>query len=252
LETLYLAIIVTALAFIAGVYKVEEATYKGAYRERSGEHFAFLSTKGYMQLIFFVSIIPFMFMLEWNFSVALIILGLSMLRFIPWVVVNWYRGHYKDTAHQASTNFTMLENFAGPLGALVVYGFYKYFIDMGVSIFWYVITPMIGIFLLWALREKEQNLSKEMMLIILFQTILVSAETVIVIILKELEITSVMIPSFLSLPFVDDSMILFIVVIALSSLFSGLYFLKDIIEDTKKGAGVQVGLSDEIYKILIN
>ena len=256
METLYLAIIVITLAFMAGVYKVEEATYKGNYREKNGTHFAFLSTKGYMQLIFFTSIIPLMFMLEWSISVAFIIFGLSMLRFIPWIVVNWYRGHYKDTKHQASTNFTMLENFAGPLGALVVFGLYNYFIDMGISIFWYILTPMVGIFLLWALREKESKLSKEMMLIIMFQTILISAETIIVIILKEIEVTSVTLPSFLSLPFVDNSMIIFIVVIAISSLFSGLYFLKDIINDTKKGAGragftigLLSGLHDVVYFI---
>ena len=256
METLYLTIIVIAIAFLAGVYKVEEAVYKGKYRKQYGKQFAFLSTKGYMQLIFFLFIIPFIFMLKWNLYVASIIFGLSILRFIPWIILNWYRGHYKDTKHQASTNFTMLENFAGPLGALVVFGFYNYFIDNGVSIFWYILTPMVGFFLLCALREKERKLSKEMILIIMFQTILVSAETIIVIILKEIKVTSVTLPSFLSLPFVDDSMIIFIVVIAISSLFSGLYFLKDIINDTKKGAGREgfkigllSGLHDMIYFI---
>jgi len=227
------------LAFIAGVYKVEEATYKGNYRKNHDEHFAFLSTKAYMQLIFFIVAIPLIFMLEWTPSVLFMIFGLSMLRFIPWVMVNRYKGYYKDTEHQASSNFTMLENFAGPLGALVVFGLYNYFIDIGVSVFWYILTPMVGIFLLWALRQKERKLSREMMLIIMFQTILVSAETIIVIILKEIEVATVTLPFIISLPFVDESIIVFIVIIAFSSLFSGLYFLKDIITDTKKGAGIQ-------------
>jgi hypothetical protein len=212
-------VISIVLAFLAGVYKVEEATYKGDYRKNHNEHFAFLSTKAYMQLIFFIVTIPLIFMLEWTFSVIFIIFGLSILRFIPWIMVNRYKGHYKDTEHQASSNFTMFENFAGPLGALVVFGLYNYFIDIGVSIFWYILTPMVGIFLLWALRQKERKLSKEMMLIIIFQTILVSAETIIVIILKEIQVTNVTLHPLISSSFVDENMIIFIVIIAFSSLF---------------------------------
>jgi len=47
METVYLIIIVIGLAFLAGVYKVEEAHTKGEIRKTlNDDRFAFLSVKG--------------------------------------------------------------------------------------------------------------------------------------------------------------------------------------------------------------
>lgn len=230
-------IVLTAgiLSFIVSIYKVEEATLKGLYRKDYGDKFAFLSSKGYMPLIAFLLLSPLMFMVEWNLNLIFIILGFSILRFIPWVSVNIFRGYYSNTTHQASSNFTMLENFAGPLGALFVFGIYNYLSNSKISLLWYVITPIIGLFLLWALREKEDNpFSKEMIAIILLQALLVSMETIILLYLKYNNIGNIYIPNILSSLPIKEDMTFFMIIIAISSLFSGIYFFKDILSDYKK------------------
>lgn len=255
MNILYLIGIVILTSFVAGIYKVEDAQTKERHRKILGEQFAFLSNKGYMQFIFFLFMVPLFFSVSWSSSTLLLLVGLSLLRFVPWVIVAVAKGRYKNTAHQASSNFTMLENFAGPIGALFVYGISNYLSDSHVSIGWYILTPFIGIFLLWALREKESMLSREMIMIIALQAVLVAAETLVVIYLQREEIAFVRVPDFLhSFAFVDRGMVAFLVVIAFSALWISLYFLKDIIAEARSGVGkdavkigVIAGLHDVVY-----
>jgi len=190
-----------------------------------------------MQLTLLFFTIPLLFFIEWSFSLFAIVVGLGLFRFIPWSLVNIYKGHYQDTAHQASSNFTMLENFAGPFGALFVYGIYGYFQNNNISIFWHFLTPSIGLFLLWALRAKDEKISKEMLLIIFLQALVVCAEIIIVIICKNMMIDFINLPSMIDKLNFDKSILVFMIIIGISSLFLATFFLKDIINDAKKGVG---------------
>lgn len=251
METVVLLISVVLISFVASIYKVEEAYIKNRKREEIF-NFAFLSSKGYMQCIVFIFLLPLFFFIQWNINTLFLILVLSFARFIFFVMVNVARGYYSNAIHQGTSNFTMLENFAGPLGALLVFGIYNYFIDSNVSIFWYILTPLIGIFLLWALRSSDGKISSEMVKIIGLQGLLVATETMIILYLQNSTIDFVFIPNIGFLPFLDNAMVVFLVIIAISSLFSSVYFIKEIIKDCKVGMlkqGVKIGLLSGIHDI---
>lgn len=251
METIILLISVVFISFVASVYKVDEAVIKNKKREEI-KNFAFLSSKGYMQLIVFLALSPLFFFINWEMSVIFIVLILSLLRFVFWVTVNIARGYYSDALHQGSSNFTMLENFSGPLGALLVFGIYNYFINSSVSIFWYILTPFIGIFLLWALRSPEGRVSPEMIKIIALQGLLVASETLIILYLQNSVINYVQMPTISFLPFLDSPMIVFLTIISISSLLSSLYFSKEIVKDYKVGMlrnGLKIGVISGVHDI---
>lgn len=253
METLVLIVTVLIVTALAALYKVEETAIKAQHRETYGESYAFLGNKGYMQLIFFILMLPLIVSIEWSVELLLLLGGLSLLRFVPWVFVAVAKGRYRDTDHQMSSNFTMMENFAGPLGALAVYGLFRAMGGEGAPLWLYMITPAAGLFLLWALREKEQPLNAAMFKIVLLQTLLVSAETVMMIYLQYNPPAYVQVPQWLTaLPFMNRSIYLFMVTIALSSLWIAGYFLREIIRDTRRGVGrdaVRIGLVSGVHEV---
>ena len=142
MEMLLLVMLVIMTSSAAAYYKVAEAQEKEVNRKRLNEaNYTFLSPKAFMPLIFFLAVSPLFLIADLNKKIILILLGLSIMRFIPWVLVNIVRGKYQNTKHQASSNFTMLENFAGPLGALLVYGIFQSLTNSSIPIFWYIISP---------------------------------------------------------------------------------------------------------------
>ncbi len=248
---IYITISVLIIGFIASVYRVEEANTKDIIRKKFNNNFAFLSTKAYMQLIVFFALLPLAWFINWTVSVFITIVGLSLLRFIFWVITFKLRGHYKDAQHQGSTNYTMLENFSGPLGALLVNGIFNAISDTGVPVFWYILTPFIGIFLLWALRADEEKLSKDMLKIIFSMGFLVCVEMAIILYLQNTVIDYARTP-FTSLPFLNEQMVVFLTIIAISSLMSGSYFVKDIFIDYRMGAfkqGIFLGFLSGIHDV---
>jgi len=253
-ETLTLVVIVLIVSALAGIYKVEETMIKARHREVYGKSYAFLSNKGYMQLIFFILMLPLIIGIDWSVDLFLLLGGLSLLRFVPWVLVAVAKGRYQDTEHQMSSNFIMLENFAGPLGALIVYGVLHALGEEEAPLWLYMITPMAGVFLLWALREKEEPLSSSMLKIILLQSLLVSAETVVIVYLQYKSPEVVNIPQWLgSFPFMNKPIFLFMVTIALSSLWIACYFGREIIRDMRRGLGgdaLKIGLISGVHEVL--
>jgi len=254
METLALIIMVLIVSALAGVYKVEETMIKARHREVYGKSYTFLSNKGYMQFIFFILMLPLIVSIDWSIDLFAILGGLSLLRFVPWVLVAVAKGRYHDTEHQMSSNFIMLENFAGPLGALIVYGILHALGGEGAPLWLYMITPVAGLFLLWALREKEEPLSPAMLKIILLQSLLVSAETMVIVYLQYKSPDFVHIPKWLgSVPFMNKPIFLFMIVIALSSLWIACYFGREIIRDIRRGIGgdaLKIGLISGAHEVL--
>ncbi len=251
LSFIYLAISILFIGFISAISKVEEANFKDKIRKKFNNNFAFLSTKAYMQLIVFICLLPLAFFIDWSVHVAFTIAILSMLRFVFWVFVFKLKGHYQDAQHQGSSNFTMLENFAGPLGALLVYGVFNAFNNAGVSVFWYVLTPFIGIFLLWSLRAEEESITKEMVQIILSMGLLVCAEMSIILYLQNTIVDYAAAP-FSFLPFFNAEMVVFLMIIAISALFCSVYFIKDIFIDYRMGAfkqGIFLGFLSGVHDV---
>jgi hypothetical protein len=253
-DILILVGIVIITSFTAGIYKVEETLTKAIYRHTYGERFAFLGNKGYMQLIFFLFMLPLFFTVDWTLRLFVLFTALSLLRLVPWVLVAKVKGRYKDTQHQVTSNFTMLENFAGPIGALLVYGLYHAWIDDKAPFWLYLVTPFAGFFLLWALRQKEKSLNRDMMIIIFLQTLLVAAETIIIVYLQHTDTTFVHKQKWMnSFIFLDTHLLSFMIVIALSSVWIALYFTKEIIKDTQKGLGkdvLRIGAISGLHEIL--
>ena len=243
---IFLIIAVLLTAFASAYYKIAEAEKKEELRRLKAD-FSFLSSKSFMALGVFIFLSPVYTWVEWDIKIVTIILGLSLLRFIPWVVVNIAKGNFSDATHQKSSNFTMLENFSGPLGALIIYGIINS-INGNVSIFWYIISPFMGIFLLWALREKsEKKISREMLSIIALQAILVAAETAILLYSRTLDLE--INPAIA----IDKGYITFIVIVGFSSLMSGMFLFKNIISDYRDGVlkeGVKIGLIASLHDIL--
>ena len=234
-SSIFLVLLVIITSWMAAIYKVKEVQTKEYFRDRHGSHFAFLSNKAYMQILFFCMMLPGYFTIKWTNELFIIVILLSSIRFIPWVIVANAKGKYTNTAHQVSSNFTMLENFSGPLGALFLYSLYDYMNTSEVSIVWYLITPLMGFFLLWALRDQEKPISKEMLYIIVMQAILVACETGILLYLESFEYKDFFL--FESFSFVDPKTYLFLIVVSSSSFWIGLYYLKNVISDIKLGAG---------------
>ena len=54
----------------------------------------------------------------------------------------YLNGSYANAKHQASSNFTMYNNFAGPIGAMVVIGIADFIAGSSASIHFYFIAPL--------------------------------------------------------------------------------------------------------------
>lgn len=250
MEIILIILALIAVVMFGTLSKVEEAHNKIFARAHlSDQKYAVLGNKAVISVItclvtgvgfFFVDISASIFAL----------LTLSMVRFVPWAWYMHLNGSYANARHQASSNFTMYNNFAGPIGAMVVIGISDFLAGDGTGsgIQFYFIAPLTVVFLMFGLRDKGiSSISFELKLILLARAVLSACE--IWILIYCLDYVDVYNPTVL-----PDMMIVFFLIISLSSFYSFLYFLKDYLRDCKNGLafkvtmnGIYGGIHDSIF-----
>ena len=88
------------------------------------------------------------------------ILILAFFRTIGYYKYNNKKAIFNNTHFQKNTTLTMYENFSSPILTLIIFGIYNA-IENNVNILYYLLTPSIGLFLLWSLREEKDKLGTE-------------------------------------------------------------------------------------------
>jgi hypothetical protein len=248
MEIILIILALIAVVITGTLSKVEEAHNKIYAREHlSNQKYAVLGNKAVISIItFLVTGVGFFFVDIADSILAL--LALSMVRFVPWAWYMYLNGSYANAKHQASSNFTMYNNFAGPIGAMVVIGIADFIAGSSASIHFYFIAPLTVVFLMYGLRDKGvSGISFELKLILVARATLSACE--IWILIYCLDYVDIQNPTIL-----PDVLITFFLVICLSSFYSFLYFLKDYLRDYKNGLasrvtlnGIYGGIHDSIF-----
>lgn len=257
IELLIIIAIVIPAVITTVIAKVDEAHAKHQIREETGiKDYPLLGSMSIMPFATFLITLPFFYFVEFDIENIILILSLGViLRFIPWVIMFTLLGKYHDAMHQSSSNFTLYENFAGPIGALITFAIYNFSQNTDVSIFWYLATPAMGIFMVWAMREgDDKRLSGDLIKILLSFVILVSIESAILLFCIHYIPDNTSIESIKNIGYIDSGMFYFLSIVSVSSLLASTYFSKQLIRDVKNGhtklimkIGLIRGLSDFFY-----
>lgn len=240
-EIIIMVLILIPSVVTSVITRVDEAHAKHDIREATGvKDYPLLGSISIMCISTFIYTLPFFYFIDFDIpDMIYILLFLSILRFIPWSIMVTMLGKYGDAMHQSSSNFTMYENFAGPIGGLLTFAIYNYSQNTEISIFWYLLTPMMGIFLVWAMREKEdKKIDGGLIKILISFVIMVSVESAIL-----LYCLNVIPESFATgtpqitegYDYVNDGIFYFLAVISISSLMASTYFAKQMVRDIKNG-----------------
>lgn len=239
------------------VAKVDEAHAKHKIRETTNvKDYPLLGSMSIMPFATFLLTLPFIFFLDFTIENILIILTLGiMARFIPWIIMVTMLGKYHDAMHQSSSNFTLYENFAGPIGGLLTFAIYNYTQNPQISFLWYIATPMMGIFMVWVMREEDdKKMSKELIKILTAFLVMVSVESAILIFCLNYIPPLINNPVIADFEYINDGIFYFLSIISISSLMASTYFSKQLKRDISGGYGKIVtkiglirGASDFFY-----
>jgi hypothetical protein len=257
LELLIIIAIVIPAVITTVVAKVDEAHAKHDIREETGvKDYPLLGSMSIMPFTTFLITLPFFYFVDFEVENIVWILAAGvLLRFIPWVIMVSMLGKYHDAMHQSSSNFTLYENFAGPIGALITFAIYNFSQNTEVSILWYLATPAMGIFMVWAMREgNDKKLSGELLEILSSFVILVSIESAILLFCINYIPDNNAVDFINDIGYIDTGMFYFLAIVSISSLLASTYFSKQLIRDVKNGyskiiikVGLIRGLSDFFY-----
>jgi len=257
IEILLMILVLIPSVVTSVITRVDEAHHKHEIRKETGiADYPLLGSMSIMPMATFLLTIPFIYFIDFDIANIVVILTvLSVARFIPWSIMVTLIGKYSDAMHQGSSNFTMYENFAGPIGGLLTFSIYNYSQNTDINLMWYLLTPMMGIFLVWAMREKEdKKLGRELIVILATFAIMVSIESAILLYCLNEIPKYIENPILVDFEYINDGIFYFFVVIAISSLMASTYFMKQLKRDIGNGyfkivtkLGVINGVSDLFY-----
>jgi len=162
LEILTILIISLIITTLSVKQKIDETHIKEKYRKKTS-NYSTRSQKWFLAFFFILLVSPLMFIYDINTGNLYLILCtilIALTRTFPTYMQQKIKAEFKDTDFQKNTTLTLYENFTGPITALFVFGIFLSQ-SSNSSILWYLITPLIGLFLLWSMRDKGFTLSKE-------------------------------------------------------------------------------------------
>ena len=240
MDILIIIMLVIPAVITTVIARVDEAHAKHDIRKENGiEDYPLLGAMSIMPLSTFILTLPVFFYIDYQIDNILTILVIGVFaRFIPWVIMATMIGKYIDAMHQASSNFTLYENFAGPIGGLLTFAIYNYTQNPEISIFWYIATPAMGLFMIWAMREDDdKKMSPDLIKILVAFFLMVSIESAILLFCLNYIPTLIENPILTDFEYINDGMLYFMAIISISSLLASTYFSKQLIRDVKGGYG---------------
>lgn len=167
MEFLYLIIFTLFIVFLAVKQRVTEAQII-EYNKNSKQNINNKGAKFIFSFLFFITISPFLYIYDFNTIYHLLfVIFFGLFRGLFAAKVQNIKATFKDTNLLKNTTLTLYENFTAPIATLLVFAIYYSFQNTE-HILFYFITPFIGLFLLWALREGNTKLSKETIKLLIF------------------------------------------------------------------------------------
>ncbi len=269
----YIVLFAIIVSIVSTIHKVHEIRNKEKIIKKIKHDFSFLMSKAMMQFFSFMflsviliysssTIVPLiepLSIIQQLSIVAIVIIG-SIFRFIVWYHLNKIRASY-DIEQQKTPEYTLLENFAGPWSAGLTFCFCNLIMFGELTVFAYLTVSLLSTVIFFQTNDII-TISGKMKEIIFYQGLLVAVESISLFALvyfidKNTNISTNQEGLHL-LPFLINnlSFYLFLVVIALSSLFCFLFYCKDMkrkkLERNKYSlkSGIKVGFFGGIHDVL--
>lgn len=164
IEIITIIFISILVALISVKQKVDNSLIKEKYRKEN-PNFNTKASLFYVAFSFLILTSPIIYIYNIKIYIILLLFIVSLTRTITFYKVMTIRAIFKDTNFQKNTELTLIENFISPIIALVIFGIYDSIVN-NISIFWYLITPFVGFFLLYALKEDNLSFSRETKLLL--------------------------------------------------------------------------------------
>jgi len=219
------------ISIISIYQKINEALIKEKFRQNNNENYSTKSAKWFLGLFTILFTSPIFIYYDIAQHYIWLIIFFAIIRMIPVLYSQKIKAEFKDTSFQKNTTLTLYENFISPIVALFVFGIILSF-ENEISIFYYLLTPFIGVFLLWALREEKFTMTTEIKQLFLTSFYVSFVETLLIYFsIKYAD--KIILNSYLDSE-LEKSYILFLMIISISMISFVFYFYKDFKEERKR------------------